>query len=157
MVGNTATIRKGATVFAQSVIPLRDYDKGSAMSNIITQKMQFGKRLETVYRCNCGEDSFLIVAKAWEGEEGTEYYVAVTHSPSSLKQRFKEAWRALRGYENTVSNEVILSTEQLKDLADDLQKLVGIDGEWMERARTNDTCCVPGCPGKNFPYCLTHE
>jgi len=85
---------------------------------IIKQKTQVGGIDEESVQCYCGENSYISV-KRWDDE----YIVYITQSPTSLRERLRLAWAALRGLEFHYSNEVLLSQEQLDEFMGGLLRI----------------------------------
>lgn len=76
--------------------------------------------LEThIFKCYCGEDSYLEVM---QDSEDKEFYISITMHPTSISERIKAAWKALRGLEFSASNTVIILEEDADKLAAALTK-----------------------------------
>lgn len=66
-----------------------------------------------IYKCWCGEDSYLQVAR---DDEDKQFYISITVHPTRFLERLRMAWKALRGIEFTASNEVIVDFQDAKEL-----------------------------------------
>lgn len=90
----------------------------------MVQKTQGGPVESLMYQCYCGEDSFFnLYHFDWNDERvDDDYYVSITIRPTSWRGRLGLAWKALRGLETTVSNEVLLSKEQINDFSNELRE-----------------------------------
>ncbi len=64
-----------------------------------------------LYRCECGEFSFLEV---WY--DGDFYYFMITYSPRGIIEKLKAIWAILRGAKYGVSEDIVLSETSIKQL-----------------------------------------
>lgn len=71
-----------------------------------------------IFKCYCGEHSFLEVMQDLEDRE---LYINITQHPTRLKERLTTAWRALRGLEFSSSNEVIIDEKDIDRLMEALK------------------------------------
>lgn len=83
----------------------------------INQVIQGGGEVH-IFKCYCGEDSFLEFTGR---KEDDEIYAQITIHPTRLGKRLKLAWKALRGLEFTASNSVIIDGKDLPKLIKALQ------------------------------------
>lgn len=67
-----------------------------------------------VFRCYCGESSYLEIM---HDAEDDQFYIYITLSPTRLKERLRLAWKALRGIEFLASNEVIIDGSDIEKVA----------------------------------------
>lgn len=63
-----------------------------------------------IFKCYCGENSYLEIVRDFEDDQR---YISITMHPTRLKERLKLAWKALRGLEFSVSNEVVIDGDDI--------------------------------------------
>lgn len=79
----------------------------------IKEKTQFKDLEINIFRCWCGESSYLEVVK--DVEDG-DIYVTITKYPTRLLERLKTAYKALRGIEFDATNSVMIAKEDVSKL-----------------------------------------
>lgn len=79
----------------------------------LNQKQQYDNESH-IFKCWCGEHSYLEVSKFDEDTGDIEIYL--TQHPSSLFERLRLAFMSLRGLEITTSSSVIIAEEDVKEL-----------------------------------------
>lgn len=67
----------------------------------------------SIYKCYCGEYSYLEIIR---DEEDSQFYFHISVYPTRLLERLVLAWKALRGIEFMVSNEVIVDGKDVPDM-----------------------------------------
>ncbi len=84
----------------------------------LTEKTQFNFAETNIFKCWCGENSYLDITK--DLDDG-DIYITITQYPTRLLERVKMAYKALRGIEFTSSNSVMLAQEDIKKLIKSLK------------------------------------
>lgn len=78
----------------------------------IIEKTQW-RHIETnIFKCWCGENSYLDITSDNDGD----LYITITQYPTNLLERFKLAFKALRGLEFSSSNSVMIVNEDINKL-----------------------------------------
>lgn len=94
----------------------------------LDQKIQ-GDMETHVFKCYCGEDSYLVVTK---DSKDDQLYISITKHPTRLVERLKLAWKSLRGLEFTTTNEVIIDGSDADNLA------LALTSNQSEKARSEE-------------------
>lgn len=90
-------------------------------------------RQERVWRCDCGDDHFLSVARYPDDPEGYLNLADGSHCPS-FRCRLKTAWNVIlhgRGYSHW-GVEIVLNPEKARELMDEFR------AQWPEQASISD-------------------
>ena len=67
-----------------------------------------------LYKCDCGEFSFLEVLHDTNDDS---YYVTITAYPRTFKEKARAIWAVLRGATYGASEEMVLNKENAEDLS----------------------------------------
>lgn len=78
----------------------------------LQERNQFNS-VSQVYKCWCGEYSYLEIIR---DEEDSQFYFHISVYPTRLLERLVLAWKALRGIEFMVSNEVIVDGKDVPSI-----------------------------------------
>ena len=85
----------------------------------LVEKTQFKDFETNIFKCWCGESSYLEVVK--DIEDG-DIYITITKYPTRLLERLKMAYMALRGIEFDSTNSVMIAQEDIPQLIKALKK-----------------------------------